>query len=359
MAAEASATLRDIARQAGVSVMTVSRALRNQHNVAATTRGKIQEIARRLGYRPHPLIATLMKLRRSAGPLRLNLSLAYVTSFPKRNGWRSSKIYLDFFEGASAQARRHGYNLEEFWLREPGMTAHRMSQVLYHRNVPGVIVAPLPVAQGHLRLDWDRFASVAIGYSLARPSLHRAANHQFRSMRLTMRRLRRLGYHRIGLALRASYDERVEHHWAGSFLAEQRGFKPDDQVPLLLLRDRDWQITKFAEWYEQNRPEVVVSQHEEIVKWLRQIGARVPNDVGFLHLNCPDSTGRFAGINQNNRAVGATAVDFLVSMIQRNERGVPDISRSILVESFWQDGATLLPRAATEKSRSRQASVGG
>jgi hypothetical protein len=178
-------------------------------------------------------------------------------------------------------------------------------------------------------------------------------------MRLTLRRLRRLGYRRIGLALRASYDERVEHHWVGSFLAEQRGFKPSDQVPLLLLRDRDWQMAEFAEWYEQNRPEVVVSQHEEIVKWLKQIGVRVPNDVGFLHLNCPDSIGRFAGINQNNKVVGATAVDFLVGMIQRNEHGVPDVSRSILVESTWQDGATLLPRAAVDKSRSRRAFVRG
>jgi hypothetical protein len=31
-----------------------------------------------------------------------------------------------------------------------------------------------------------------------------------------------------------------------------------------------------------------------------------------------------AGINQESAAVGAAAVNFLVGMIQRNERGVPE-----------------------------------
>ena len=42
-------TLRQIAGQAGVSVMTVSRALRKQSNISPDTQKKIQDIADELG----------------------------------------------------------------------------------------------------------------------------------------------------------------------------------------------------------------------------------------------------------------------------------------------------------------------
>lgn len=45
-------TIHDIAREAGVSIGTVSRALNNAHNVNAETRERVMNISRRLGIRP-------------------------------------------------------------------------------------------------------------------------------------------------------------------------------------------------------------------------------------------------------------------------------------------------------------------
>jgi LacI family transcriptional regulator len=337
-------TLKDIARKAEVSVMTVSRALRNQSNLSPGTRVRVQAIAEEMGYRPNPLVSALMTYRRAARPVGKNLTLAFITSFPTRGGWRDIRINRDFFEGAKTSADRHGYKLEEFWLREEGMTSKRLSTVLYSRDIGGMIVAPLPVALGHMRLDWEKFSAMTLGYSLARPQLHRAVNHQFRSMRLAMRQLRKLGYRRVGLALRASIDERVDHQWVGSFLVEQRRSKPADQVPLFVVQDKDWREEKLGKWLLEHRPDVIISQHEEILQWLVALRVRVVEEIGFVHLNCPDKSGRFAGIYQNGPAVGAVAVDFLVGMTQRNERGVPELPHSILVEGTWRDGATLKAR---------------
>src|SRR5437899_5649747 len=44
--------LKDIAAQAGVSVMTVSKALRDAHDVSATTKTRIKLLAQQLGYVP-------------------------------------------------------------------------------------------------------------------------------------------------------------------------------------------------------------------------------------------------------------------------------------------------------------------
>lgn len=337
-------TLRQVAQRAGVSVMTASRVLRNQGNVSPATREAVLTATRELGYRPNPLVSALMTYRRASRVIRDTLTLAFVTNFPTRVGWRNSRINADFFEGAAAACERQGYKLEEFWLRDQNMSAKRLSQILYHRNIPGMLIAPLPVALGHLRLEWEMFSAVALGYSLAFPRLHRAVNHQFRSIRTALRRLRKSGYHRIGLALKSSIDERVEHHYTGGYLVEQHRTEKTHRVPPLVPADRDWSMATFEKWYLKHRPEVIITHHEEVLTWLRELGANVPKEVGVVHINLPDRSGNLAGIYQNGHEVGVVAADFLIAMLQRNERGVPALPHSILVEGSWIEGATLLPR---------------
>ena len=48
-------TLEDVAREAGVAVSTVSRALSRPERVSARTREHVQAVARRLDYRPNLL----------------------------------------------------------------------------------------------------------------------------------------------------------------------------------------------------------------------------------------------------------------------------------------------------------------
>jgi DNA-binding LacI/PurR family transcriptional regulator len=332
-------TLAEIAKRAGVSVMTVSRALRNQSNISPETQKRIQDIANQLGYRPNPLVSALMTYRRAAKPVQSHLSLAFVTNFPTRDGWKVSKLYESFFEGVAESADRHGYGIESFWMREPGMTAERLTQILLTRSIHGLVVAPLPVAHGELELGWQNFSAVTLGYSLTKPLLHRAVNHQFRSMRSAMRELRSLGYRRLGLALPASLNERVDRQWVASFLVEQLDMQ--NSVPLFVPDDTDWNFESFRKWFDTHEPDVVIGHEEIVLDWLRKLGAHVSNEVGFVHLNCTDQSGQYAGIYQNGPAIGAVAVDFLIGMIHRNERGVPALPHSLLVEGTWVEGKTV------------------
>jgi LacI family transcriptional regulator len=52
-------TIRDVARAAGVSIGTVSKALNGQGRLRAETREMVQEVARRLGFRPNDLAHAL------------------------------------------------------------------------------------------------------------------------------------------------------------------------------------------------------------------------------------------------------------------------------------------------------------
>lgn len=53
---KSSVSMKQIAEEAGVSMMTVSRVLRNQANVSPKTGNAIREIAERLGYKPNRLV---------------------------------------------------------------------------------------------------------------------------------------------------------------------------------------------------------------------------------------------------------------------------------------------------------------
>ena len=334
-------TLADIATKAGVSVMTVSRALRNQANISPTTQKRIQKIAEELGYRPNPLVSALMTYRRAARPVKAHLKLGFITNFSARDGWKTTRLYEEFFEGVADSADRHGYGIETFWMREPGLTPERLAQILETRSIHGLIIAPLPMAHGHLHLDWEKFSAATFGYSLTQPLLHRAANHQFRSMRLAMRELRRLGYRRLGLTLPASLNERVDRQWVASFLVEQLRYPASDAVPILVVDDSEWTFERFRDWCKQHKPDVIISHEEVVHDWLRSLKIRVPDDIGYVHLNCYDKSGRFAGIYQNGAAIGTAAADMVIAMINRNERGIPALPQSVLIEGTWVEGKTV------------------
>ena len=57
----AKVTLRDIARKARVSHVTVARALRNEDCVRLATRERIMALAREMGYTPDPVMSRLMR----------------------------------------------------------------------------------------------------------------------------------------------------------------------------------------------------------------------------------------------------------------------------------------------------------
>jgi len=54
-------SLKEMAEQLGVSIATVSRALRNSHEVGPEMRTKVQELAKRLNYRPNPFAQSLRR----------------------------------------------------------------------------------------------------------------------------------------------------------------------------------------------------------------------------------------------------------------------------------------------------------
>ena len=339
-------TLRDVAAKAGVHHTTASRALKNDPRVTPETLAKIRALADEMGYMPDPMLASLNAYRHASRQSPYHGTVAWITNFPTRNGWRQSTCYELYFQGASEQLTRYGYHLEDFWLREPNLTARRSSQVLLHRGIRGLLICPLAISRGHLSLQWDKFSAVSFGYSLLRPKLHLFSAAHYRAMIAGMRKLRAGGYRRIGMVTSHEMNERMDRMWTAAYRAELPA-STKGQIPICLLgassrssdnSDHGFK-TAFIKWYRTHKPEAIISPTIPAYEWLTEEGYHVPKEVTVISASL-HKEGPVTGIVEPSRAIGRAAADFLVGMLQRGEYGVPANPQRVLLEGDWYAGRT-------------------
>ena len=342
-------TMQQIADVVGCSRMAVSLALRNSPKISAATIARIRKAADELGYRPNPMVSALMTQLRQGRTVKRPTTIAYVTAYPTEDGWRQPGLFTEFHTGAKKRAEALGYKIEEYWLRRPGLSEKRFCDVLFVRNVLGLIIAPLPSGGGTLSLEWPRFAAAAIGYSVTSPTIHRASNDQYSTIRLAVAELTRLGYRRIGLALTMDGDERVKNNWSAGMLVEQSLIPVDRRVPLLLA-DGPFEAA-FSAWFSDCRPDVVLTQEWQCRQILKQSGVRVPEDVGLANLGVTAGEADWAGMNQNAELVGAAALDLVDSQLRRNEFGIPAQQKTLVIPGHWVAGPTVRDVAHTARRR--------
>lgn len=333
-------SLQDIADRARVSRMAVSLALRDDPRISEKTRSRIREIANDLGYQPDPALQALNAYRKTKVAPRFFGCMAFLNGFEAPVKERTWMYYGRYFLGARRRAQEMGFRVEEIWLGEPGMNVRTAERILKARGISAILVSPQREARGTLDLDWDRYSAVALGRSLESPKLHVVANSQFQSMVTLFRSLRSLGYQRIAFLFETNQDERVENRWLGGYLSAQYKYsRPEDRIPPLLFND---DCSGFLrDWFQEARPDAIITGDGALHLRLPEMGIRVPDDVGVAR---PFSSGRessVACIEEHSEEIGAAAVDFLASMTYRNERGIPDLPTNTLLPGCFKAGTTV------------------
>ena len=334
-----------VARAAGVHVTTVSLALRNHPRLPEATRLRLQQLAAKLGYAPDPVLRALVSYRGRVMERRNPPTLAYVTNWNTRWGWKQVTAHPDFFAGAEEKAKELGFRLEHFWLREPGLTAGRMSRILEARGIGGIVLAShVREIDDELQFDWTRFSAVKIDYFPHQPHLPNVTNNQLHIIRLAMERVLAAGHRRIAFVMDEGWDITVDRLWSVGFLWSQQDLPVRQRLPIYLIPHR----TPLEDWLQQHRPEVVISKAEFVMPAFQRLGWQVPRDVAFADLFLEDFSGQVAGVRQNHREVGALAVEILAGRLQHNIRGVPAVPTTTFVDGTWFEGASLPPRVLAE-----------
>jgi len=333
-------TQQDIATKAKVTRAAVSMALNNHPSIPEKTRIRVKRIAAQLGYTPDPMLSALAAYRSRNRPPTFHGTLAWLVNSSFGFNWRSSQHSIDFHAGATARARRHGFNLEIYYLHQPQMTPERLAAILRARTVSGLLLSPQPRPETVLDFPWQEFSTVTIGYTLASPHLHTVVSTQYRDMRLTLKHVQALGYKRIGLAVSREHHLRTDSNYLAAYLVHSRQAPAEPALPPLEAAYEDTEALEI--WLRRHRPDAVVAASSvPFMRSLQKIRVKAPNDLGVAFPNLPLADPRTAGVVESSMEIGSVAVDVLVAMIHRGERGVPSYPQRIHVEGRWTPGRTL------------------
>lgn len=333
--------MREVARVTRVSIATVSKALANKPDISPETRSRVLAACQRLGYKTNPLVAALMRSRRRHQSPASGLTLAFVTAFQTADGWRKhpAPIFRQMFAGAQRRAAERNYRLEHHWIYRDGMSNERFGEVMQARGIKGLLFAPVPDTHTALEMEWTAFSTVVLGLTPSTRRFHRVTTDYYQSMLIAMERCRECGYQRPGFAGRFETVARLEHRWEAAFrVAQERlGFRA--VKPLLV---DDWTAEAVERWLRREKPDVIIGPVlGKLEESISAAGRSIPEDVGLVGLLVPEPGDRLTGILQDGETMGATAVDQLISQLERNETGLPEHPITHTMIGRWNPGKTI------------------
>jgi len=335
-------TLRSLAAEAGVSLTTMSFALRNSREVSAATRDRLQLLARKRGYRLNPLVTALFSQVRTRKTRGDHTVIAYLNTWWPKRTWESCNTKTGQFRGAARRAADLGFRLENFWLREPGMTPARLAKILKARGIRGVLVGPVQNQDETVHFAWDDFALATIGYSLHSPAIPRACHAHFRGMYRAMDELISRGYRRIGYVTSKDLEERVNSLWGAAYRFNQHRLAAKNRIAPLIF-EADAECGVLQGWLSATRPDAIVNALPGVFESLTALEVLAPRDLGFVHLDLPShlKEANVVGIDQLWEIVGAGALDLVANQLYTNACGLPKHPVTHLVEGEWIEGCTL------------------
>ncbi|MCS7090978.1 MAG: LacI family transcriptional regulator [Limisphaera sp.] len=310
--------LKDIAERAGVSVMTVSKALRNQPDVAEATRQRIHALAREMGYVPDSI----------ARGLRTRTTRLFGVVVPAV----THPIYARVLLALEERAYEMGYDL---------LCAHTLNLVereerairrMLSRRVEGLFLSPVHRMAGETRIYDELAVSGTPVVILGQPPLSSlpfpsVAGEDIEGAYEGTRHLLELGHRRI-----AFLAGPVTAPWAQERL---EGYRRALQEAGLSFEDR-WVFAggstiedgiRVAAQLLEEAPEVtaVLASNDLTAigcgHYLLNSGVRIPEDlslVGFgntlaaTYFRVPLTT-----LRQPKRRLGNAAMDLMTRMLQK------------------------------------------
>lgn len=330
-------TLRQIASAAGVSAMTVSRALRDSPRVADALKRAIRAKAEELGYRPDPQVSKLMNHLRRRQKSVFMATLAAITSIQE-------SIEPHEFKKARATAQRRaeelGYRLDLFRVQSPQRFNRQLQRTLINRGIEGVVLMQqsTPTQVDEL-LDWEKFSVVIASPSVIGPEFSRVGANYFHNARLVCSHLAAKGCKRIGFVGPETFCIRTGHAFDAA-AAWQNMAAGGSPVPALVVSSRLPSRQEFTGWMKRERPDGIIFHSSEAVSVLSDT---LPlNDVArplFACTNIDPEAPHIPGVDERHDIIGQKAIDVLTGLINRSEKNHRTLHTSTLVNGQWVEQA--------------------
>lgn len=314
-------TIKDVARESGVNVSTVSRALNGEYGVHADTREMVTAVARRLGYRPNRVARGLVTGR--------SHTLALVVSDIR------NQFFAEVARGAEDAAYRAGHDLILCNSDLDPEKQMRYVQSLLEKRVDGILMNSVSVLS---RKQQEQLASMGLAIVLLNRAAPRGvfssvcADNQ-RGGRLAAEYLLKLGHSRI------AHLTGPRHH--GNMTERAKGFvRVLGEGPTPVKPEVLYGKNNFAGGYELGRevlnrfPDVtaVFAANDVMalgaIRAFTEAGRRIPNDISVIGFDDIEVAGivnpPLTTIHQPKYEIGQAAVEILLRHTDRKRPHAPE-----------------------------------
>ena len=339
---------KTIANALNIGKTTVSLALANHPRIPKKTRDQVHEMARTLGYKPHPLFADLAK-QRWRGQKLTQLTVGFIGETRRTGGMGN---FYSTSQGVLKQAGALGYHVEIFFLDEYRNPA-AFQKMLLARGIQDLIFNGVLHQNVHLEMDWDRFVTVFTHSCVFPTKLHAVVNNHYGNIISAWKKAVELGYTRIGAILlnHGSHLVDDELRMAGMMVSQQRFYPelaaiPPLELDALLIPWGSIVRDQISKWVRKNRPDAIIGFQGGYHFHLRHLGY---DSLGFINLHLPyhrktDPCCSQAGMEMIDAEIGAEAVNLLHMCRKTNQWGIPARRIEHVIDAQWRDGYTLPPK---------------
>ena len=333
-------SLKDLARELGVSIATVSRALRSSPEIGAEMQEKVKDLARRLNYRPNPFAQSLRKeAPRMIGVVVPNLVTHY---------------YAAVLDGIEEEARKAGYSVISANTHEQSEAEVKAIDNFISLHVEGIIAC---LSQN--TTDYSHFEEISeMGIPLVffgRTCLSDkfscvTANGDIAAQEAT-RHLIDTGSHRIAFIGGPNHLDMVKRRKHGYLEALKENRIPIDRSLVVCEKiDYQWALEASMQLLQrEDRPDAILAFNDIITfaafTAIKQTGLRIPEDVALIgftdDVHAGYVTPKMSAIVDQSFEMGAEACRLLLKNIGGDQKIYKKIVPQKLV--IRETSAKILP----------------
>ncbi len=310
-------SLKDLASELGVSIATVSRALRNSPEIGAEMQARVKELARRLNYRPNPFAQSLRKeAPRMIGVVVPNLVTHY---------------YAAVLDGIEEEAARSGYSVISTNTHEQSDAEVKAIDNFISLHVEGIIAC---LSQS--TTDYSHFEEISkmdiplvfFGRTCLPEKFSSVTANGDEAAQQATQHLIDTGSRRIAFIGGPNHLDMVRRRKHGYLEALRENRIPIERELVICERiDYDWALEATTRLLQQpNRPDAILAFNDIITfaafTAVKQLGLRIPEDVALMGFTDDEHacyvTPRLSAIEDQSNLMGQTACRLLLKSISGN-----------------------------------------
>jgi LacI family transcriptional regulator len=306
-------SLKDLAQELGVSIATVSRALRSSPEIGKEMQERVKELAKRLNYRPNPFAQSLRKeAPRMIGVVVPNLVTHY---------------YAAVLDGIEDEAGKAGYSVLSANTHEDTAAEVRAIDNFISLHVEGIIAC---LSQN--TTDYSHFEEISkMGIPLVffgrtcLPELFSSvtANGDEAAQQATQH-LIDTGSRRIAFIGGPNHLDMVRRRKHGYLEALRENRIPIDRNLVICEKiDYQWALEATTRLLKEQHPDAIVAFNDIITfaafTAIKEQGLHIPDDVALIgftdDLHAKYVTPRMSAIEDQSHLMGQTACQLLLKNI--------------------------------------------